>query len=307
MKYSFLLPAYKGAFLKEALEAIQAQTFEDFEVIVSDDCSPEPVHDIVYPFLSDGRFTYRRNEARIGAEALTSHWNLLLGICKAPYVIVAGDDDVYDTHFLEEIDKRVLQYPEVNLFRARLDKIDKDGIVTEREEPFEAYQDSSQFVFDLFNGRHLYAIGQYVFNTDYLKKAGGFFCLPLAWFSDDATAIITSNRGVVHSSSVLFHARNSGLNISNQPDSIAFMRLKAVSIESFFKWFKSYIKTITRTRPERRLLCKQCRHYCYGRLLNIFYGLPARNRVSVICAFPFFTWTLIKNRINMLIKLCANR
>lgn len=45
-KYTFLLPAYKTAFLEEALSSIQSQTYKDFTVIVSDDCSPQPVKEV---------------------------------------------------------------------------------------------------------------------------------------------------------------------------------------------------------------------------------------------------------------------
>jgi nicotinate-nucleotide adenylyltransferase len=42
-RYTFLLPAYKAKYLPEALESIKRQSFQDFEVIVSDDCSPEDI------------------------------------------------------------------------------------------------------------------------------------------------------------------------------------------------------------------------------------------------------------------------
>ena len=49
-KYTFLVPSYKASFFEEALESIKNQTYPDFKVIVSDDCSPEnlkPIYDKV--------------------------------------------------------------------------------------------------------------------------------------------------------------------------------------------------------------------------------------------------------------------
>ena len=40
-RYTFLVPSYKASFLEEALESIKNQTYTDFKVLVSDDCSPE--------------------------------------------------------------------------------------------------------------------------------------------------------------------------------------------------------------------------------------------------------------------------
>lgn len=302
MKYTFLLPAYKGAFLEETLHSIQAQSFDSFVVLISDDCSPEPILDIARPFLSDSRFMYRRNTINIGAVSLPTHWNLLLEQCASPFVIMAGDDDIYDSHFLEEIDKLVLQFPQVNLFRAGLDKIDRNGFVIEDEQPFPLFQESQQFIYELFDKRHQHGVGQYVFKTSYLRDMGGFYDLPLAWFSDDATAIISSKQGVAHTSTILFHARVSDSSISGHPNHTGFVKMKAKNIRSFYLWFKSIIKVYGFSPKIRSLLRKQCRRYCYDRIMNVYYDLPLKDRLITLSTFPFFSWMSIKNRINLWIK-----
>ena len=78
MKYTFLLPAFKGRFLGEMLRSIQGQTYRDFKVIISDDSSPEDLRSICEPYLADPRFTYRRNAENMGSKSLVSHWNLLV-------------------------------------------------------------------------------------------------------------------------------------------------------------------------------------------------------------------------------------
>ena len=61
-KYTFLLPAFKVTFLQEALLSIKQQTFSNFFVIVSDDCSPENIKEVFDKCVGDDkRFTYRRN------------------------------------------------------------------------------------------------------------------------------------------------------------------------------------------------------------------------------------------------------
>ena len=96
IKYTFLLPAYKPQFLEEALLSIKNQTYTDFCVIVSDDCSPfelKPIYDKVC--AGDSRFSYRRNEENMGGKSLVSHWNLLVEMCETEWLIMASDDDVY--------------------------------------------------------------------------------------------------------------------------------------------------------------------------------------------------------------------
>ena len=60
MKYTFLMPAYKAAFFREAIQSILNQTYKDFQLIISDDCSPEALKAIVDDF-DDERIVYRRN------------------------------------------------------------------------------------------------------------------------------------------------------------------------------------------------------------------------------------------------------
>ena len=62
-KVSFIMPAYKARFLKEAIASIIAQTFVDWELVVVDDCSPDNLEQIVSKF-KDGRIRYFRNESR---------------------------------------------------------------------------------------------------------------------------------------------------------------------------------------------------------------------------------------------------
>ena len=97
VKYTFLLPAYKPDFFEEALRSIKSQTYSDFKVLVSDDCSP---HDLKYIYNKvcgdDARFSFRRNEVNMGRKSLVSHWNLLVDMCDTEYLILASDDDVYE-------------------------------------------------------------------------------------------------------------------------------------------------------------------------------------------------------------------
>ena len=45
------------------------------------------------------------------------------------YLILASDDDVYHPDYLEKMDVLVDKYPEVNVFRPRVQEIDAKGIV----------------------------------------------------------------------------------------------------------------------------------------------------------------------------------
>ena len=64
MKYSFVLPAYKATFFKEAIDSILAQTYKEFELIIVNDASPDDLDSIVNSY-SDSRIRYYVNEQNI--------------------------------------------------------------------------------------------------------------------------------------------------------------------------------------------------------------------------------------------------
>lgn len=216
MKYSFLLPAYKTAFFEDSLGSILNQTYFDFNVIVSDDCSPEDIRSIVDKFC-DSRVEYRRNEKNIGAAHLVDHWNLLLGLTDAEYIVMASDDDVYDPHYLEELDKMIRRFPEVNVFRPRIRCIDADGKEFWKEKvSFEREIISRKDYLNCFaEGALASGMPQYIFKREALLSIGGFANLPMGWFSDDVTVALLVDRGLCFCSQCLFSLRFSPISISS--------------------------------------------------------------------------------------------
>lgn len=218
-KYTFLLPAYKARFFEEALLSIKNQTYTDFKVIVSDDCSPEelkPIYDKVCG--DDPRFTFRRNEENMGSKSLVSHWNLLVDMCDTEWLIMAGDDDVYDPTFLEEMDKLQVKYPNVDLLHARARVIDAEGDVVKLDCAYDEYVSQLEFLAFIGMNNHIECVGNYIYRKDEMIKKKCFLDFPLAWNSDIATSCVMSFHGCVSSNLILFNFRMSGSNISSIND-----------------------------------------------------------------------------------------
>lgn len=242
-KYTFLLPAYKGAFFDEMLKSIQQQSYKNFKVLISDDCSPEDIKGICTPYLADKRFTYRRNNQNIGGNSLVAHWNMLVEMCDTEYLIMASDDDVYNVDFLKEIDSLVMKHPDVGLFRARTCRIDADGKSFKEDIMYEEYEPQLSFLSSSFSPSRIHCIGNYVFKTATLKAEGCFMDFPLAWYSDDATIFKCSLNGVTNTSHVLFGFRSTELNISN-PDSRNVAEKKVIATCAFCEWMSAFLDTI---------------------------------------------------------------
>lgn len=243
-KYSFILPAYKKRFLKEALDSILCQTYADFELIIVNDASPEDLDTIVKQY-EDPRIRYYVNKDNIGATNLVAQWNHCLEYAKGEYVILASDDDVYFPLYLEKIDRLVNKYPEVDLFRPRIQIIDEKNRVKRVYDHICEKMSSFEFTYNLHLDNIGSAIGFYVFNRKALLKNGGFINFPMAWASDDATAILMSRNGIVFEKDVLFSFRMSGENISTTYD-YNTVNLKIGASNLYYEFVKSYLKAYKR-------------------------------------------------------------
>lgn len=91
---SVIIPAYNaGEYLADALESVQRQTLEDFEVIVVDDGSKDQTSAIANSFVArDRRFRLIRRETPSGKPACAR--NIALREARGEYIALLDSDDV---------------------------------------------------------------------------------------------------------------------------------------------------------------------------------------------------------------------
>ncbi|NER31398.1 MAG: glycosyltransferase family 2 protein [Symploca sp. SIO1C4] len=91
-RVSIGLPVYNGEqHLREAIDSILAQTFEDFELIISDNASTDSTQQICEEYAAkDGRIRYCRNEKNIGAAL---NFNRVFELSRGEYFKWAACDD----------------------------------------------------------------------------------------------------------------------------------------------------------------------------------------------------------------------
>lgn len=243
VKYTFLLPAYKPDFFREALDSIKCQTYTDFKVIVSDDCSPYDLKSIYDDVCSqDTRFQFRRNLVNMGSKSLVSHWNLLVDMCDTEFLIMASDDDVYEPNFLEEADSLLQKYPKANLLRARSRVIDGDGNIKSEENAMDEWLDNLHFIHRIYLKDWAGGIASFIYRTKRLKEVGNFIDFPSAWFSDDVTNFVMANEGCCLTKNIAFNVRNSDVNISGQWGNPEDSRKKMQATYMNYKWMKSFMQ-----------------------------------------------------------------
>ena len=88
---SICIPAYKRTqYLKRLLQSIAAQTFRDFDVIISDDSNDNSVEVLVNEYKDRFTLHYYRNKTSLGTPA---NWNYAIGKASGEWIKLMHDDD----------------------------------------------------------------------------------------------------------------------------------------------------------------------------------------------------------------------
>lgn len=90
-KVSVCIPVFNpGPFLTEAIDSVLAQTFTDFELLVVDDASTQPVDGVVSRY-NDPRLRFEKNPHNLG---LVGNWNRCIELARGEYITLFHQDDV---------------------------------------------------------------------------------------------------------------------------------------------------------------------------------------------------------------------
>lgn len=148
-RLSIGIPVYNGQeFLPELLESLSSQTFQDFEILISDNASNDLTADICRDFeRRDRRIHYCCNERNLGAVA---NFNRVFEMSTAPLFKWAAHDDLYHPDYLDECVKLLDANADVVLAHTGTAFIDEQG----RRLPFE---DATAAFVDPATGRRYWA------------------------------------------------------------------------------------------------------------------------------------------------------
>ncbi len=240
--FSFVMPAYKGKFLSKAVNSILKQEYNNFELIIVNDASPENLEDIIKEF-QDERIQYTENSQNIGGNDLVKNWNSCVSLAQNDYIILATDDDIFEKDFLSNAVQLIDKYPEVDLIRSGVKKIDNHDIIIDFEFPLKELMTAKEFLLYYAKGGTISCVSNYIIKKTSLKSHGGFISFPRAHYSDDATALALSKNGVACMQTNSFKFRVSDINLSNRND-FAIVKEQLLATELYMGWYLNHIKEI---------------------------------------------------------------
>lgn len=132
-RVSIGLPVYNGEkFLEEALDSIMAQTYADFELIISDNASTDKTPAICRDYSDrDRRVRYYRNHKNFG---LAWNQNNVIRLAGGEYYMMVHHDDIRAPDYLERTVCVLDSSPSAILCYSKTRDIDERGKSLPREE-----------------------------------------------------------------------------------------------------------------------------------------------------------------------------
>lgn len=125
-RVSIGLPVRNGEnYLEECLESILGQTFEDFELIISDNASTDATADICRRYAArDDRIQYHRNPENVGG---TENFNCALAPARGTYFKWVAHDDRIRPEYLTRCVAALDRDPSAVLCNSEIQIIDGEG------------------------------------------------------------------------------------------------------------------------------------------------------------------------------------
>ncbi len=128
-----LIPAYNvGNFLVEAVESVIAQTFQDWTLLILDDCSTDDTSSVAALFVrKDERITYLKNEQNLG---MVNNWNKGITYCKSTYFVKLDADDKWHPDMIESALGILNEHKDVGIVFTKYVNIDQHGSILKTTE-----------------------------------------------------------------------------------------------------------------------------------------------------------------------------
>ena len=125
-KVSVIIPNYNHApFLKQRIQSVLDQTFQDFEIIYLDDASTDNSAEVVEPFVQHYGIQTILNSENSGSPF--KQWNRGVEVAQGQYIWLAESDDFADPQLLEKLVDQLDRHANVGLAYCQSWLVDEAG------------------------------------------------------------------------------------------------------------------------------------------------------------------------------------
>lgn len=130
MFVSIIIPSYNHAlYLQERIESILNQSFQNFEVIILDDKSPDDSHKIIEKYENHPKVSHCIINKKNSGSTF-SQWNKGLELAKGELIWIAESDDIADHEFLATLIPQFEKNPQLVLAYSQSYRMNATGEIT---------------------------------------------------------------------------------------------------------------------------------------------------------------------------------
>lgn len=166
------IPTYNRADsnLRNVIERALGQTYQNVEVIVSDNCSCDGTPELVRS-VDDPRLRYIRQETNIGGN---NNFNFCMNQARGEYFLLLHDDDMIDEDFVEACISSLAPDQTVGVILTGNRIIDELDKVREEHRNEASGLSALDFILGWFRNTTTLYLCSTLYNTARLKEVGGF-------------------------------------------------------------------------------------------------------------------------------------
>lgn len=112
--FSIVIPTKnRPEYLRDSIQSVLLQDFEDYELIVSDNFNDESTQQLIAEFGDYDRFFSFRTDKELN---MIDHWEFATKKAKGEYVILLADRKVLFNHSLKKLKRIITKAPDINVF-----------------------------------------------------------------------------------------------------------------------------------------------------------------------------------------------
>lgn len=299
-RLAIIIPAYKATFLPAALDSIAMQTCKDFTLYVGDDCSPEPIGEIVEQYRDKLELVYQRFDSNLGGKDLVAQWERCIAMSQEePYIWLFSDDDVMEPNCVEQLLRTIEETKDAyDLYHFDSYRIDENGKLELFRKPYPSILTSYAYYKGKMLGNYDSYVVENIFSRRIYEQSGGFKNFDLAWGSDVATwCIFSKENGMCNIPGGLIGWRRSSQNITPTKSRETAER-KLMADCAFLCWAYSYFHNETDIWQvnRRRFVISMCQYKkkvgssCLKEASRLFYDTHGHHNerlfINILIALP---------------------
>lgn len=219
-KVSIIVPNFNHAkYLPQRLNSIFNQTYQDFEVIILDDCSKDNSREILTNYQENSKITHLIFDETNSGKPF-QQWNKGIGLAEGEWIWIAESDDFAEKDFLIKLIKQTEQYPTAGLIYSHLRWVDETGkeMYCQKNSDEILFYDGNNFIKEyLLYSTTIFNISSVIFRKEIFEKLNSTMFEGMEICGDHFFYVLFAEYAdVIEVCQILNNFRQTGANISVQ-------------------------------------------------------------------------------------------